>query len=588
MANTLTVEMSDESESIGERSPYSAGTLATQRGERTFGDKFRAIRERLGLTQPQFAKRLGQSTSYVSLLESNQRPPTERVLANLRAAVELTAEEDAEFPRVSEVRDPLAQLIQYAVSVLGARAGADDYYRLLIRDDLTRLFRGYLNLLQGEQYLATSKFSQAAEQFDRIVNGPDGRAITATLRAAAEISLADVALKQGNPETAAAAVSDAQELLDTALPCSAFSLHAEAHAMRGMIDLRAGDYAEATTTMTEALNEYKKMPSAEPREQMVAAGGLTKSYNRLALLALLKGDPAIGESYCISALAELKRVNPDENDLTDTRRTRILALQAWAWAASGYFREARAQRERLLEAYTANHDDYGIAKSWLYMADDARLEIQNTVEAWNDALADPQTRLKLYHQRLNTVEMRKLVRNAIHDYHEAITCLERLGEAMLLSRAFSGLGEMHRYNALLSPQDACQEKEAAEKNLQHALDLEQRAKEGRRTPGTLEALARLEWDGGYLARAHDLFEQARSSMLATEPRDDNAAADRLERYTQSVERIRKALKAASQTPVQPHAAPAPGAISRPSNRTERHATANAEQVEPAERQRTRR
>lgn len=544
MDTVRNVEKPDKSKAASERTFDKFTAPPGLPSERTFGAILRAIRERLGLTQPQFAALMGQSTSYVSLLESNQRRPTERVLTNVKSSIELTADEEAALTDAASIPDPMTQLVQYAVSTLGARAGADAFQRVLLREDLTRIFHAYTGLLQGMQHLNANKFQMAHDQFERIVIGPEAAALPALIRANAAVALTDVALKQGEPKSAETAISEAKKLLAEVLPSSALPLHAEAEAMQGMIELRAGRYPEATAKLTNALKMYQEM-ATEPREQTVTAVGLTKSYNRLALLAMLQGDPTSAQSYCKSALDTLKVISPDENDLSDPRRARLLALQAWACAEDGDFKEARRLRERVSDAYEASHDAYGLAKTRLYMADDAKHELQANVELGDEALASASTRLETYHKRLDTPAMRRLIQCAMEDYSKAAEELKKLGEALLLSRAYRGIGDMHRYAALLDPAVASQEIAASRRNLQLARDLESRANQERLLPGTQESLARLEWDEDHLAPARDLFTEAIANLSVNATPGDRAAAMQLRRYTLGLQQVKAALLARS-------------------------------------------
>ncbi|MDB5663078.1 MAG: family transcriptional regulator, partial [Sphingomonas bacterium] len=78
------------------------------------GPKLRRLRRDLGLTQPGMAADLGVSVSYVSLLESNQRPLTADMLLRLARTYKIDMSDfagdgGAEFTSrlQSALRDPL-------------------------------------------------------------------------------------------------------------------------------------------------------------------------------------------------------------------------------------------------------------------------------------------------------------------------------------------------------------------------------------------------------------------------------------------------------------------------------------------------
>jgi transcriptional regulator with XRE-family HTH domain len=508
----------------------------------TFGAVLRAIRERRRLTRSALAEMMGQSVSYVSLLESGQRRATERVLTNLRFAIALTTDEEAELAKAAHIPDPIAQMLQYDVSTLGAQAGADEFHRALIQEDMGRTLRGYLALLRGYQHLNANQFRQARDQLEAIVSDLDVSALPPTIPATANVWLADVSLKQGDPGSAKKAIGDAHILLDRSLRNSVPLLHAEAQALSGMINLRTGDYSIATDYFQFALDLYRNVLATDQTERAAAAIGLTKSYNRLALLALLKGDPKSADSYCVSALDALTLVSPDSNDLTDPRRLRLLALQAWAYVEEGLFEEARQIRERTLAAYGVLDDEYGLAKTSLYMADDARLEIQAHVEPdETEALTSSERRYAYYHKRLNAPAIRRLIARAREDYERAIAGLERLGEALLLSRAYRGLGDVYRYEALSNTHSGPQQFAMSRQHLLRAIDLETKAAQDRRKAGTLESLAKLEWDQGHLAATVDLFTQAIELLTATSPSEDEAARKLLKRCTLGLQAVKSEL-----------------------------------------------
>ena len=73
-----------------------------------FGTKLRALRRRESLTQAQFAKRLGISTSYLNLIENDRRPLTAQVLIKLAQAFDVDLaefSEDAEDALVQDLRE---------------------------------------------------------------------------------------------------------------------------------------------------------------------------------------------------------------------------------------------------------------------------------------------------------------------------------------------------------------------------------------------------------------------------------------------------------------------------------------------------
>jgi len=509
----------------------------------------RAIRDRIGLTQKQLADRMDKSVSYVSLLESNQRPPTERVLSNIRNAVALTPFEEAALAEFVQLPDPITQLVQHAVSRLCVPTHANELQQWVVHEDLLRILNAYSTLLQAHQAVAENNFQLARERFEKLLADPNAQALPATLRASAGLGLADVSLKQGKPMLAQETLNATCELMNGALSGTVQPLHAEAEAFQGMLNLRAGDYQTATNHMTKALQMYDAVAGTTGHHNSAVAVGRTKSYNRLALLALLRGDPSSAQSYCTSALAALREVSPDENDLTHPSRLRILALQAWTFAEESDFRdfnEAARLRALALDAYTLAEDAYGVAKTWLYIGDDTRLEIQAAIE--EGEMLSGVARLDYFKTRLRTSHLESLVSKAIDAYRHAIAGFDRLGEALLLSRATRGLGDMRRYIALRDPEQSDAEFRESQALLQRALDLEKKANQQRRESGTLESLAKLEWDQGHFAVARDRFSDAIALLRSTAVQEDAAAIRKLRRCMRYRQVVNKELNAQANLP----------------------------------------
>lgn len=497
----------------------------------TFGSALRAIRRARRLTQSELSASMEQSAGYISLIESNQRPPTRAFLDGLKRGLDeiakpLTSEERHRLDTLAQISDPIAQLRQFARAMVVSGA-LDEFQRVLLRQGIGDAITGYLDLSKAYQLLNASQFQLAHDQLVQLAE-PDGAALPALVRASAGVALADVALKLGNLNGASEAISSAISLIQSILPQHA-TLEAEALALQGMISLRAGEFIHSRQLFKLALDLYTRADTKGDEDRVVTAIGLTKSYNRLALLALLMGEPQLALSYCDSALEKLKRVSPDHTDLNHPQRLRLVALQAWAHADMGEYETALELRKRCLETYEQRGDRYGIAKTHLYMADDARHELQVAVEPKSELpIAKGKDRTSRYRARLHGTEMRRLVEYAEEHYRTAIEDLTALDERILLSRAHRGLGETLRYKAFQYPESEGAYRIDSRQELETARGQDEWLKQDRLLPSTLISLARLNWDQGLLASARDHLRPALRQLRVVSSSEDMAALEQIE------------------------------------------------------------
>ncbi len=497
----------------------------------TFGELFRRVRETRGLTQAALAAAMKQSVSYVSLIENNSRRPTENVFASLQMAIsDLTSVELAELRTAAHLpNNPLEQLVRSCVATLTLQRDVDAFDQQLIYDNLLQIMTGYRKYLDGKQHLAKSDFGQAARDFAALAPATLGAvtessALPPALQVAGLLALADAALKQGNLDDAQKHVDQASALLNTRfVETEALALAAEALALRGLVAMRKGKYDDAVKAMTSALDKYKDLQAYSKPGDQVTAIGLTKSYNRLAMMALFRSDPKPAISYCASAERELDSVSP-RSEIHNQYRLRLWALKAWAASQSGQFGVAHGLRQQALQAYTEMGDAYGMAKSWLYMGDDLRQQVQEKVEPQGErppVTADKRrqvfgARLKPWGATLNEAEQY---------YQAAIAALTKLGESLLLGRAYRSLGDILRYKSLASESGWMDATQHVSFHLVRALEIERRSGQGRRVPNTYESVAKLEWDQGLYAEALNYYQSALLALNLV--KSDDLAEQRL-------------------------------------------------------------
>lgn len=112
-----------------------------------FGKRVRRLRERLGLTQVEMARRLAMSASYLNLIEHDQRPLTAKLLSRLDDAfnIDLNAFSETEDARIGAdlaevMADPMFASRSIAVSEVRDLVGASaDFGRAVL--DLYRAYR---------------------------------------------------------------------------------------------------------------------------------------------------------------------------------------------------------------------------------------------------------------------------------------------------------------------------------------------------------------------------------------------------------------------------------------------------------------
>lgn len=505
----------------------------TPPGKETGGD-FGAIVKQLrtdrGLTLAEVASRIKVTVSYISLLENGRRRPSSKLVAMFKEALALSPEEEARLLTASGyAEDALTRGVKFLASVIESETPADEIDHALMIDDLVALASGWRELLYGKFALLNGDFDRAAEHFDPLAESSD---LTPTLAATSAIASGDVYEKKGELETAENQVRRAQELLRPLTSKRAEFLSSEATAVGGMVLLRKGEYEASRKLFDAAKESYVVLEGSGTEElQRATLVGLTRSYNRLALLSLLSGESGAALSFCEKAESYLARVNTDPND---RRRLRLVALRAWANMQQDNFTEARKLHTRALEGYSALHDPYGVAKNRLYLGDDYRAEIEAGLK--EDTLIEDGTVIAPDLRRVTLAERLKplaaLLADAEYCYRDAIGRLETLGVYNLLSRAYRSLGDILRFRALLENSSDLHNESA--RYLRQALYLENTGSLRRRLPTTYASLARLEWDAGSLAAAANYFGSARGILADPNLEAQDTSGKRLRfRYTRA-------------------------------------------------------
>src|SRR6476646_9292615 len=129
----------------------------TTAGKLFIGPRFRRLRRQLARSQTQMAEELGISTSYVNLLERNQRPVTAQILLKMAEAYDVdlrelaAADQGRTFVEINEVFcDAMFRSMDLGKQELR------DFAELCpnVATAVQRLYRGYVEARRGETMAA--------------------------------------------------------------------------------------------------------------------------------------------------------------------------------------------------------------------------------------------------------------------------------------------------------------------------------------------------------------------------------------------------------------------------------------------------
>jgi transcriptional regulator with XRE-family HTH domain len=530
-----------------------------------FGDIVRRLREARDLTQTALAARMQQSVSYISLIESGRRKPTPRVIANLLSALNLSPAEEAELQAAAGVpTSPLDNAIHQCILALAEATSMDAYDRRLVRQDLTAVLNGWKETLLGKREMESGRFETAQEAFLRVTGNP---ALTPMELANAHIRLADIQEKQGEFKHSEESIRRAQAIVQLQDPSWGVEVRAEISGTQGFIAARAGESHVAQILSNQGKRFYtdlqtsaKEMGVATPTDTeaiIVASVGIANASSRLALRELFAGNATKGLYYAQEGLNVLPAA--PQRDVARAR-LRLQGLEAWALAQQGKYDEAHSLRESVRREFAALGDDYGVAKSLSYLADDCRLQVESLLNERDNTVVTPTER------RSRIAELRKpetagafraLLDNAISNYRDSISTLRQVGDRILLAHALRNMGDMLRYRWLLD--GAQQDHDDCELLLNQALSLENKMNEGavhtgRRLPNVYESLAKLAWDEGAFMDARDNYAQALSALETPQVTTTDHAGENLRaRIEQALSLLNTKLQ---EKPAAPVGAPA--------------------------------
>lgn len=515
-----------------------------------FGDVVRKLREARNLTQTTLAARMDQSVSYISLIESGRRKPTQRVITNLLSALDLSEAEKTELQVAAGLpTSPLDTAVQHCIAALEVEVGPDVFDRHLLRQDLTALLNGWKDAVYGRRAMESGQFDTARKAFTDIA---EDSALTPMLLANAYIRLADLSEKQGQVNASEVFGQRAQAIAAQQNLTWARALRAEISGTQGFIAARAGQLHLAQVLTDRGTGDDKALKVASEQAGdteaiIVARIGIANAYSRLALSALFSADAGRGMSYAQEGLSYLPAA--PERDIARTR-LRLQALEAWAYFQLKRYDDARALRLAILDEYEAMNDTYGVAKTRSYLADDNRSRVVELLgEHTAEVVTPEQRRARIAELRAGkqSARFRELLEDAIDTYQKAIDGLTPVGDLILLARARRNLGDLFRYRWLLDGNQA--DRDACERLLNVALDAEKQmylgtGYPGRRLPNVYESLGLLAWDEGTLASARDNYQNAldalqKPGMTTTDPASENMLA----RLRQAIGLITTALGA---------------------------------------------
>lgn len=522
------------------------------RSASAFGDVVRRIRDARDLTQTALAAKMKQSVSYVSLIESGRRKPTQRVVANLRSAVELTPEEEIELQIAANLpTSPLDSAVQQCIMALEEVADIDTFDRHVIRQDLSLILGAWKDTLTGKREMGSGRFEAAQTYFQRV---SDDAALSAMARAFAASRLADIQEKRGQLEGARQAIQHAQHLTQQTVrpqdPVLGRALRGDISGTLGFMAARAGETLAAKAMTEMGRQDFNALLAADagPEAEIVARIGIASSDARRALDALFTGEPKRGLSYAQEGLKALP--SSSQPDIVRIR-LRLLALEAFAESQEGNFLRATQLREEILHGYEGLHDAYGLAKNQMYSADDRRLQLERLLGEHPDPAATPEERrqhVDALRRGTDLITFVRLLDDAITDYRDSLATLEQMGDRILLARGWRNLGDILRYKWLLDRRE--EDHDECELCLRRAVGIEEETtqdsvNQGRRLPNAYESRALLAWDEGSLAAAADWYIKAQVSLQAQGASTDPAGRKMLRRITAALQRVDAELRGTS-------------------------------------------
>lgn len=94
-------------------------------------ERIRSVRTSAGLTQPEFAEKLGLTKNFISLIENGQREPSDRTIRDICRI--FAVREKWLRTGIGEMQEPMTKEEEIAQLVNGAINGSSEFKRAVIK-----------------------------------------------------------------------------------------------------------------------------------------------------------------------------------------------------------------------------------------------------------------------------------------------------------------------------------------------------------------------------------------------------------------------------------------------------------------------
>lgn len=516
--------------------PKRPGPGTTTRGKQmsdldalSFGQTLHNYRTQSSLSQGQLAEKLDRSVATVSLLETGARRPTSDFVELIAGALGFahgSKERNALQRAAGFQTDDLSGLLRRLTDSVAERFQIGESQRLVIAADVSAVANGWVDYFTSQNKFNQGLFGEVADYCETTLThkhlSPTLQTHVLILQASAMTHLGDGEIAEQLAETAAANA-------ETGLvaPDAAAAVLAEVESLRGLIAAEQGKITRGETLLNKAITGFqnllraRKSPASVPDN--VAYIGIGSSYKRLAQIALLRGMPEQGFTYCLTAESYLNRAGQTTETIRWARRTR--ELKAWAYSRLEDYDEALKLREETRQELSRAKDTYGLARNWLYTGNDYLSRIRSIIRSVvADRMASQQApaaepgqerseseRAEAFSLRadatceaLQREDVAQYLDSAKQLYVDALAQFDLHGPQTLRAKCMLNLASILRYKALRNHGDDAASSDA-QALLVSALSLETRIGHPPRIAAVYEALGNLYSDKGDLASAHSYY-----------------------------------------------------------------------------------
>ncbi len=463
--------------------------------QQQFGKVLRQYREDRRLSQTQLANRLHYSPSYVSLLESNDRRPTEELVKDIARTLELTPAEETDllsaagfsFRDIGSILDRLVEeiSIQVPMDLIGLQA---------LRAHLStavHIWQEYQRALHDVNF---GEFAQADERLTLLLHAVHDDAMKARIL----LALADLKLTLGQLDEVELLANEADTIIDCwdskelAQHQPPIDVVVERWRLKGRLHLREGKYNEANDNASQILEILEQISVEQREENLLWNVSFARTHRFLAVICLLQELPDEALRYC--DLAEQKLGDPS----LAIERLRLQEIRAWALTESQCYDEAIELRMNAQEQWQELDNQYRLARNKIYLADDYRQGYEahlatplvaetNDVNARREGIVHV---VQEYNQRQH-IQLETVTQL----YSEALIVMEHAQDQLYVDRTLVGLAAIKRLQAAFT-NDFEKINTEIYSTLGRALRYEKLLKNSRHIPTIYDLWAAWSWDQG--------------------------------------------------------------------------------------------